>query len=101
MANTDSTYPKLSFDAYLGVRRLVNMTAAENKKLLQDIFEQLALGNTRAMSEAMAEDCRWGLPRQLVMDGYLGTEISCAQWPAATADGAVQRLSQRGRPHSR
>jgi ketosteroid isomerase-like protein len=38
------------------------MGATENKKLLQGIFEQMALGNTRAMSEAMADDFRWVFP---------------------------------------
>jgi uncharacterized protein len=38
------------------------MSAAENKKLLQDIFVRLAEGDTRAMSEAMAEDFRWVFP---------------------------------------
>jgi uncharacterized protein len=34
----------------------------ENKKLLADIFEQMSLGNTRALSEAMADDFRWVFP---------------------------------------
>ena len=38
------------------------MGTAENKRLLQDVFDQLARGNTRAMSDAMAEDFRWVFP---------------------------------------
>jgi ketosteroid isomerase-like protein len=38
------------------------MSAEQNKKLLEDIFEQMAQGNTRAMSDAMAEDFRWVFP---------------------------------------
>lgn len=38
------------------------MSTAENKKLLQDIFDQMAQGNTRAMSDAMADDFRWVFP---------------------------------------
>jgi ketosteroid isomerase-like protein len=48
------------------------MSAAENKKLLQEIFEQLALGNPRAMSEAMAEDCRWVFPGNWSWTGIWG-----------------------------
>lgn len=32
---------------------VVVMTSIENKKLLADIFEQMSLGNTRALSDAM------------------------------------------------
>ncbi|MET7768293.1 nuclear transport factor 2 family protein [Nocardia sp. NPDC005366] len=38
------------------------MSTAANKKLIEHIFEQMSQGNTRAMSEAMAEDCRWIFP---------------------------------------
>jgi uncharacterized protein len=38
------------------------MDTAQNKKLLQGIFDQMAQGNTRAMSDAMAEDFRWVFP---------------------------------------
>jgi ketosteroid isomerase-like protein len=59
------------------------MSATENAKLVQDIFDQLAKGNTRALSEAMAEDFRWVFPgawswsgtwepRQVVLDELLG-----------------------------
>ncbi|WP_280258747.1 nuclear transport factor 2 family protein [Nocardia abscessus] len=34
----------------------------ENKKLLADIFEQMSLGNTRALTDAMADDFRWVFP---------------------------------------
>lgn len=35
------------------------MTAAENKRLMQGIFEELALGNGKPFVEALAEDVRW------------------------------------------
>ncbi|WP_040739067.1 nuclear transport factor 2 family protein [Nocardia tenerifensis] len=38
------------------------MSAIENKKLLEHVFEQMAAGNTGALSEAMAEDFRWIFP---------------------------------------
>src|SRR4051794_16520580 len=58
------------------------MSATENKKLLRDIFDQMAQGNTRAMSEAMADEFRWVFPgdwswsgtwepRQVVLDELL------------------------------
>jgi uncharacterized protein len=34
----------------------------ENEQLLRSIFAELAQGNTRAMSEAMAEEFRWVFP---------------------------------------
>ncbi|REE96823.1 nuclear transport factor 2 family protein [Thermomonospora umbrina] len=38
------------------------MGTEENKKLVRDVFEQMALGNTRAMSDAMSDDFRWVFP---------------------------------------
>jgi uncharacterized protein len=38
------------------------MDTVQNKKLVQDIFDQMAQGNTRAMRDAMAEDFRWVFP---------------------------------------
>ncbi|WP_405160607.1 nuclear transport factor 2 family protein [Nocardia sp. NBC_01499] len=38
------------------------MSAIENKKLLEHIFEQMAAGNTSALSDAMADDFRWVFP---------------------------------------
>lgn len=35
------------------------MTPAENKQLLQNIFAELAQGNSRPLVESMAEDFRW------------------------------------------
>ena len=35
------------------------MNAAENKKLMQDIFAELAEGNSRPLVDAMADDFRW------------------------------------------
>jgi ketosteroid isomerase-like protein len=48
------------------------MSTAENKKLLQDIFDQMAQGNTRAMSEAMADDFRWVFPGNWSWSGSWG-----------------------------
>jgi uncharacterized protein len=38
------------------------MSAMENKQLLKNVFEGLAAGNPRAMSDAMAVDFRWVFP---------------------------------------
>ncbi|HEY3021288.1 MAG TPA: nuclear transport factor 2 family protein [Solirubrobacteraceae bacterium] len=38
------------------------MSATDNKRLLAGVFEQMAQGNTRAMSDAMADDFRWVFP---------------------------------------
>jgi len=35
------------------------MSAAENKQLMQQIFSELAKGNSRPLVEAMADDFRW------------------------------------------
>lgn len=45
------------------------MSATENKKLLQDVFDQLAAGSTRAMSDAMADDFRWVFPGEWSWSG--------------------------------
>jgi ketosteroid isomerase-like protein len=58
------------------------MSATENKKLVKDVFDQLAIGNARAMSDAMADDFRWVFPgdwswsgvwepKQVVLDALL------------------------------
>jgi ketosteroid isomerase-like protein len=58
------------------------MSATENKKLLQSVFDQLAVGNGRALRDAMADDFRWVFPgdwswsgvwepKQAVVDGLL------------------------------
>src|SRR5918992_6323557 len=54
------TYRRLTHG--LAVPTVPGMSAAENKKLLQDVFGQLAAGNSRAMLEAMADDFRWVFP---------------------------------------
>ncbi|MFB7721472.1 nuclear transport factor 2 family protein [Nocardia sp. NPDC056100] len=38
------------------------MNTLENKEFIRGVFAQLAQGNTRALSEAMADDCRWTFP---------------------------------------
>ncbi|MGP3955910.1 nuclear transport factor 2 family protein [Nonomuraea sp. 3N208] len=48
------------------------MGAAENKRLLQDVFDQMAQGNTRAMSEVMSDDFRWVFPGNWSWSGSWG-----------------------------
>jgi ketosteroid isomerase-like protein len=59
------------------------MSATENKQLLQDIFNQLAEGNTHALSATMADEFRWVFagdwswsgtwePKEVVLDQLLG-----------------------------
>ncbi|MFI6518256.1 nuclear transport factor 2 family protein [Spirillospora sp. NPDC050679] len=38
------------------------MSTEENRKLLQDVFEQMEQGNRRALSDAMADGFRWVFP---------------------------------------
>jgi uncharacterized protein len=38
------------------------MSAADNKKLVAGVFEQLSTGNTNAFRDAMSDDFRWVLP---------------------------------------
>jgi len=38
------------------------MNPKQNRQLLQEVFDQLAQGNTRAMSDAMTDDFRWVFP---------------------------------------
>jgi ketosteroid isomerase-like protein len=58
------------------------VSASENKQLLQEIFEQMAAGNTRALGAAMDDDFRWVFPgnwswagtwepKRVVIDGLL------------------------------
>jgi uncharacterized protein len=59
------------------------MSAAANKRLVRQIFDELARGNTSALTAAMAEDCSWTFPgswawsgtwkpKQVVIDQLLG-----------------------------
>jgi uncharacterized protein len=59
------------------------MSATQNKQLLEDVFGELARGNTRALPDAMAADFRWTFagdwswsgtwqPKQVVIDELLG-----------------------------
>jgi len=45
------------------------MSATRNKELLQDVFAELAAGNLRAISEAMADDFRWIFPGEWSWSG--------------------------------
>ncbi|WP_067490460.1 nuclear transport factor 2 family protein [Actinomadura hibisca] len=48
------------------------MSAEENSKLLQEIFEQMAQGNGRALSDAMSDDFRWIFPGSWSWSGTWG-----------------------------
>lgn len=49
------------------------MTAAENKKLLEHIFAELAKGNSAPFVEAMADDFTWEAPGSTAWSGaYAG-----------------------------
>ncbi|WAL65332.1 nuclear transport factor 2 family protein [Amycolatopsis cynarae] len=48
------------------------MSTEENRKLVMGIFEQMAAGNTRALSDAMAEDFRWVFPGNWSWSGTWG-----------------------------
>jgi ketosteroid isomerase-like protein len=54
----------------------------QNRQLLQDVFDRMARGDTRALVEAMSDDFRWVFPgnwswsgtwepKQVVLDGLL------------------------------
>ena len=45
------------------------MSAEENRELLRAVFDELAAGNTRAMSDAMSDDCRWVFPGEWSWSG--------------------------------
>jgi ketosteroid isomerase-like protein len=45
------------------------MSATTNKRLLQEVFGQLAAGNPSAMSDAMADNCRWVFPGDWTWSG--------------------------------
>jgi uncharacterized protein len=38
------------------------MGATQNKQLVQQVFDEMAAGNVRALSDAMADDFRWVFP---------------------------------------
>jgi uncharacterized protein len=45
------------------------MSVNENKRLVQEVFEELAAGNPSAMSDAMADDFRWVFPGDWTWSG--------------------------------
>ena len=45
------------------------MSASDNKKALQAVFEAMAVGNTRPFGELMADDCIWSSPGQSIWSG--------------------------------
>jgi uncharacterized protein len=44
------------------VSSVVRVGTAENKQLIRGVFDRMAQGDTRAMTEAMAENARWVFP---------------------------------------
>jgi uncharacterized protein len=40
----------------------VDVSADDNRRLVREVFDKLAAGNTAAMSDAMADECRWVFP---------------------------------------
>lgn len=48
------------------------MTATENARLLRSIFDRMADGDTRALSDAMADDFRWIFPGDWSWSGSWG-----------------------------
>jgi ketosteroid isomerase-like protein len=91
------------------------MSNDESKRLLQEIFDQLARGNPRAMSDAMADDVRWVFPgdwswagrwegKRAVVDGLLRplmTRFDCYRSEAtvilADGDRVVVQAQSRAR----
>ncbi len=62
--------------------RFGRVSGSENKQFVEEIFRQLAQGNSGALGAAMAEECRWVFPgnwswsgvwepRSAVLDGLL------------------------------
>ena len=45
------------------------MSASDNKKALQAVFDAMAVGNTRPFGELMADDCVWFTPGQSIWSG--------------------------------
>ena len=45
------------------------MSASDNKKALQAVFDAMAVGNTRPFGELMADDCVWFTPGQSAWSG--------------------------------
>jgi ketosteroid isomerase-like protein len=47
-------------------------TTEHNRQLLRQVFAQMTTGNTRAMSDAMADDFRWTFPGDWSWSGSWG-----------------------------
>ncbi|MEV6771241.1 nuclear transport factor 2 family protein [Nocardia sp. NPDC051030] len=45
------------------------MSPIENKALIRGIFEQMARGNGRALTDAMSDECRWTFPGEWSWSG--------------------------------
>lgn len=45
------------------------MSASDNKRAMQAVFDAMAVGDTRPFGELMADDCRWVTPGQSAWSG--------------------------------
>ncbi|MFC9993622.1 nuclear transport factor 2 family protein [Nocardia sp. NPDC127526] len=91
------------------------MNTVENKKIIRTVFERLAAGDGRALTDALAEDCRWTFPGQwswagtwepktAVLHGLLrplmaqfaGAYRIEAEWVLAEADRVVVQARGHG-----
>lgn len=75
------------------------MNAAENKQLMQNIFSELAQGNSRPLVEAMADDFCWTVTGNNRWSGaYQGKQAVLDQLLAvlrARIDGRVKTIAHR------
>ncbi|MGW4117277.1 nuclear transport factor 2 family protein [Nocardia sp. NPDC004711] len=55
------------------------MSTTDNRELIRVVFEQLALGNGRALTDAMADDCRWTFPGSWSWSGTWGPKTAVVQ----------------------
>ncbi|MFI7001787.1 hypothetical protein [Nocardia sp. NPDC050175] len=70
------------------------MSAIENKKLLEHIFEQMAAGNTSSLSDAMADEFRWVFPGGWSWSGTWAPKAVVLKELLRAADGPVHRISR-------
>jgi len=75
------------------------MDAAQNKQLMQKIFDELALGNSRPLVESMAEDFNWTVTGSNRWSGtYKGKQAVLEQLLAALRariEGRVKTIAHR------
>lgn len=75
------------------------MSSSENKQLIQNIFEQLAQGNSRPLVEAMADDFCWTVTGQNRWSGtYRGKQVVLDQLLSvlrSRIEGRVKTIAHR------